>query len=373
MGGDVVSGGIVVVLAAALWLAYLLPTWLRRREFQATERNAVRLQQTLRILAETSEVPEEVRVEATAREVAVQQRILRKAEARTHAELQARAAREATRRHAEALADAEAEAAADAVAAQAERAARLAHADAARAARVETARADSARAMTVAAPAAARPSRAMDASHARARRVRRSRAATSLLLVVGLIAAVWGLALALAATGSWLVPAGSAIVMAAAVVNLGRLARAGRSQRVTVAMPAAPAASELFDHAAHDEPAPAVAGTWTPRPLPKPLYQSPGSVAASAMASVDAVTRLRRAAATAELDRRAAELAEVLAPEVTRLTPRPGSKPAASGTPVAVLAQPEGPNRYARMGVVDDVEAGALDLDAALRRRRAAG
>ena len=36
----------------------------------------MRLQQTLRILAETAETPEAVRVEATAREVASQQRIL---------------------------------------------------------------------------------------------------------------------------------------------------------------------------------------------------------------------------------------------------------------------------------------------------------
>src|SRR5215207_3682302 len=67
---DVIGGGVLVAAAAALWIAYLLPTWLRRRQYLATERNAVRLQQTLRILAETAETPEAVRVEATAREVA---------------------------------------------------------------------------------------------------------------------------------------------------------------------------------------------------------------------------------------------------------------------------------------------------------------
>ena len=73
---DVIGGGVLVAAAAALWIAYLLPSWLRRRQYLATERNAVRLQQTLRILAETAETPEAVRVEATAREVAAQQRIL---------------------------------------------------------------------------------------------------------------------------------------------------------------------------------------------------------------------------------------------------------------------------------------------------------
>jgi len=51
------GGGIMLAIAAVLWLVYLLPTWLRRREYLATERNAVRLQQTIRVLAETAEPP----------------------------------------------------------------------------------------------------------------------------------------------------------------------------------------------------------------------------------------------------------------------------------------------------------------------------
>ena len=104
---DVIGGGLLVAVAALLWIAYLLPSWLRRRQYLATERNAVRLQQTLRILAETAETPEAVRVEATAREVAAQQRILHQHEAA------ARLAAEA----AEHLAIAERRAAEDAVAA----------------------------------------------------------------------------------------------------------------------------------------------------------------------------------------------------------------------------------------------------------------
>ncbi|MFB2554844.1 hypothetical protein [Herbiconiux liangxiaofengii] len=77
MTTDWLSGGFIIALAAVLWLAYLLPSWFRSRQYLATERNAVRLQQTLRILAETAEVPQEVRIEANARSIAEQERILK--------------------------------------------------------------------------------------------------------------------------------------------------------------------------------------------------------------------------------------------------------------------------------------------------------
>jgi hypothetical protein len=77
MTTDWLGGGLIIAVAAGLWLIYFMPTWSRRREYFATERNAVRLQQTLRILAETSEVPDEIRVATTARSVAEQQRYLR--------------------------------------------------------------------------------------------------------------------------------------------------------------------------------------------------------------------------------------------------------------------------------------------------------
>ena len=71
MSGEALGGGVMVAFAAALWVVYLMPTWSRRRHYLATERNAVRLQQTLRVLAETAEVPEEVHLEANARTVAL--------------------------------------------------------------------------------------------------------------------------------------------------------------------------------------------------------------------------------------------------------------------------------------------------------------
>lgn len=331
---DVWGGGLVVVAAAALWLVYLIPTWLRRREYLATERNAVRLQQTLRILAETSEVPQEVRLEANARTVVEQQRMLREAEARA-AEVER--AREEAAAAEDALAAAQATARAEALA------------QAARDAMPSSVRA--------AIPAVS----AASAAAASRRRARRVRAATSLVLLFSLLAAGFGAYLGVSAS-TWFLLAAALILSVGCVATLVRLARpAIRVAQAPVASAGAPPVSTaLFDHADHAEAQPVqaerVSSPWTPQPLPKPLYLSRGTIAASAMASVDAAVALRRAAATADLDRRAAELA----PAVPQL------RPAA----VAVV-EPE-PSRFARMGIVDADAAGSMDLDAALRRRRAA-
>lgn len=93
MSGGLFGGGIVFAIAATLWVLYLIPTYLRRRNFDATERNAVRMQQTIRALAETTDVPEEFRVEASARAVIEQKRVLRQAEAAARAELRKAAGR----------------------------------------------------------------------------------------------------------------------------------------------------------------------------------------------------------------------------------------------------------------------------------------
>ena len=81
MGGQVLGGGVIVLVAVLLWLVCLLPSWNSRRQFDAAERNAVRLNQALRVLAETSETPKEVRLELTARTAAAQQKLARRAAA----------------------------------------------------------------------------------------------------------------------------------------------------------------------------------------------------------------------------------------------------------------------------------------------------
>lgn len=102
MASGVFGGGLIFVVAALLWVAVLVPSWVRRREFKTAEQNALRLQRTLRVLAETAEVPTEVRVEATAREALAQERLLRTAQRQQEAERNAELSEARTRQiHAE--------------------------------------------------------------------------------------------------------------------------------------------------------------------------------------------------------------------------------------------------------------------------------
>lgn len=81
MGGPVLSGGVIVVVAVLLWVLYFLPSWRGRHQYYSAERNAVRLNQALRVLAETSETPEEVHIELTARAALAQQRLAKRVQA----------------------------------------------------------------------------------------------------------------------------------------------------------------------------------------------------------------------------------------------------------------------------------------------------
>jgi hypothetical protein len=316
MSSEALGGGVMVAVAAALWVAYLMPTWSRRRQYLAVERNAVRLQQTMRILAETAEVPEPVRLEANARSVRTQQKILAAAE-------------EAARLEAKAAADAA-------------RAARRLAAETAAAAR---------------APVPVTPA-------VRLRRLRKWRASSSLVLLAGIVLVVAGV-LPVILSGSWLMVGAGAILVVAALHSLSRLARAARAARVVAVSPvAAPIAAQRFEPVQLEE-SPAPVQTWTPQPLPKPLYLSRGSIAQTAMASVDAAAELKKAAAEAELARRAAQIAAR-----TPVTPiaRPAAR-AGGGAAVATTAS----SRFASMGIVGETEPGMTDLDAVLRRRRAVG
>jgi hypothetical protein len=347
---DAIGGGVLVAVAATLWIAYLLPSWLRRRQYLATERNAVRLQQTLRILAETSETPGEVRLGMTARDVAAQERILHEHELAARLEAQA----------AENLAIAERNAAEEAAAAAerelAERAAR-AEAEAVRAA-----------------DAAARRSATTPAGITR-RGLRRRRATCSLLLLASLLATVVGL-VAMPFGGSPLIAAAGAGGMLVAMTALVVLARR-RPAPVAVAAPvvARPEAQPfvpidtLVGEAEEER-----AEGWTPRPLPKPLHLSRGTIAATAMASIAEAEQLKRTAADAEI----AERAERLEPQVPVLRPHAASVVDASGAETsaarsaALATASEASSPYARMGIVDGAEPGISDLDLVLRRRRTA-
>lgn len=312
MSNEALGGGVMVAVAAVLWVAYLMPTWSRRKQYLATERNAVRLQQTLRILAETAEVPQQVRLEATARTVAEQQRVLARAEQQERAEAQA-------------VADA----------------------------------ATSVRRAAAAVAAAAAPRRP-EAPVTKLRRLRRFRGLVSLILLGGFVLAVSGVFAALA--GSFTALVGGVVVMAAAFGILGRLATVARSARIVrveapVVLPVL--IGQTFEPVQLDE-TPVAAPTWTPQPVPRALHLSRGSIAQTAMASVEAANQLRKSAAEAEVARRAAALAEEENRVVTPLA-----------RPAAAVSAPAVPSRFASMGIVGETEPGMTDLDAVLRRRRA--
>ena len=293
------GGGVMLALAAGLWLVYLIPSWLRRREYLATERNAVRLQQTLRVLAETAEVPVAVRAETTARSVAQHQRTLRQA--------QQQAAREA-------------------------RAVEAAH----RARQAAALRRDERIAAAQPAVAAVVSARALAA-----RRLRRTRALTSMVLfaaVVTIGVQLTIMAVAGIAAGAWLVLAFSAVGAVSSVSLLGRLAAVSRARAALVAERAPLRKSmsarervELVE----------TQSTWTPIPVPKPLYLSRAVMDQVVVEADIAAEQLRAAAAKAQARLRAAEQA------------------------------------LPQLPLVDAVETKrtlrALDLDEVLRRRRAAG
>ncbi|CAN5210693.1 hypothetical protein BH09ACT3_BH09ACT3_06920 [soil metagenome] len=310
MGIDGIGSSVVIALAALLWLCYLVPTWLRRREYLSTERNALRLQKTLRVMAESAEMPEAVRLEATARSAAQQERLLR-AQQR-----QADAVSRAQQRQADAVARAQ-------QAALARQAARRL---------VETAPA-------VAADVASTSSAAM--------RLRRSRLSTTLLLVAAVVAAGFGLSEVLA-TGSWLLLAVSGAVVVGSFAMLGQMASVGRARSELARELRTRLAVELRRRTVAAEAV--LEREWTPVPVPKPLYLSRPQIARATEASLRAAAELRQAAADAERAVRDAQRA----PEVTRLRPVASS------------------SRLAGMGIVEESHSD-LDLDAMLRRRRAAG
>jgi hypothetical protein len=345
----VIGGGLLVAVAAALWLAYLMPIWLRRRQYLATERNAVRLQQTLRILAETAETPEPVVLEATARQVAAQQRVLHEQEraARYNAQASERLAI-AERRTAQAEAQAQAEAAARAEArvdaaaeAAANRGRTAGHATSAGSARRGSA-----------ASASLSP-----------RMLRRRRALCSLGLLIGLVTALVGAVMLAFEASAALV----AVTVAGGVLGVAAFGGLVALARVRVERPvvraAAPTVAQPFEPVDLAEPDTAPEG-WTPQPLPRPLTLSRGTIAATAMASIEAAAELQRLAQEAERAKRIEELAT----PVPTIAP-PASVPA-QAQPEAV-AEPVSP--YAGMGVVGAPQRRFEDLDAVLRRRRQAG
>ena len=279
MGGQVLGGGVIVLVAVALWLVYLLPSWHSRYRYDAAERNAVRLSQALRVLAETSDTPDEVRLELSTRTALAQQRIARQVQ---HEREQVQL--EADRRRL----------------AEARRDARIAR----------------------------------ETSEVRAAQIRRrARLVATVIALVAVATAGWGVAVVVGGGAATLLWAGLGAI-AVCVIVLQRMAGVARraGARTVVTAPARAAAQPVQDVAIETQ----VPATWTPRQLPRPLTASVGSRAAAVLDEVDAQQALRRAA-----------VAEAIRVEAERRAPAriETARPVASGGP-----------DFARMGIVDDAE-----------------
>ncbi|MDA3147516.1 hypothetical protein JSO19_08995 [Leucobacter sp. UCMA 4100] len=77
MDSGVFGGGLLLVVLALLWVVVLIPAWSRNRQYRAAEKHTAHIQRTLRMIAETSELPEEHVVEATAKTALQHQKMLK--------------------------------------------------------------------------------------------------------------------------------------------------------------------------------------------------------------------------------------------------------------------------------------------------------
>lgn len=268
MGGQILGGGVIALVVVMLWLIYLLPTWYARVRDNAAERNAVRLNQALRVLAESSEASDDVRIQLSSREVARQRRLVKKLEAED-ARLQAEYERAETQRR------------------------REEHEE-----KLERTRQDAQAARLARAIEAEERKRELEALKQDPRvrlqtARRRGRLAATATTVAGLAAVGVG-AWQLFATGAWVW-----LAIGVAVTLLGMLAlrrMAAVAKRASRALRTAPVAVQTV----RERPEPVLLNPedrgWTPRRLPTPLTATAGSRAADEVAAAGAREKLEQAA-----------------------------------------------------------------------------
>jgi hypothetical protein len=408
------ASSLALALIALLAVGFYVPTWVREHNARATERNAVRLQQTIRALAQTAAHPEVYELEANAREVRTQRRELKRAR-----QLEADAVREQARavaaeREASArlqLAEARASKQ-EREAAEAEMADAIARREAAARARAAAARAAQREAEIRGTCETAQERWAggssgseraverkitgqvprIDGSREAAKRRQRGRLTATGVGAFGLLLAVIGLVVGLGAVGVSLLLVGVAVAAGAGWM-LTRINSVWLAQQQDVVVEA-PEAQEIaeqleeiaearpkkrdiifFDVETRSDAAPAPANSWTPVPLPKPLYL--GRATSDELDGPDGGPD----GPGGKRDQMDADLAQLLREESDRSTQalRDAHRDVASlpnGVqrirPITVGSASE----WSHMGDVDAIvqDAGAGeydDLDALLRRRRA--
>lgn len=333
MTGGIFGGGVIFVVAAVLWTAVLVPSWVRRREFRAAERHALRLQRTLRVLAEAAEVPTELRVEATAREALAQEKILRSAQRQREAERSAVVA-----------------------AAEAEQLRAEIHAE-----QMKRKQATMTRAQKLRRPLM--------------RRVRASGALVALLSALGTLIGV-GVVIAGQGVAMLLI---SLVLFAAALGLLVLLAPGRVKSTAQVAVP--PVLEEML--AEETVIAPVEAEIAVPSAVEQAAAHARAQEVARVRSERARAMALARARAVAETVR-ANQPESILLEEVVQSSPpadtvtgegrapevAPGVDAAAERRAEAAPAPAEKDQTFAQMGVVGDTSTGMLDLDAVLRSRR---
>jgi len=356
---------VIFVVAALLWAAVLVPAWMRRREFRAAERNAARLQRTLRVLAETTEVPEEMRIEATAREALAQEKLLRTAQKRQEAEREAQLAE---------------------------------------------ARAEQVRAEIRAQQMRRKQAAAQRAAKLRRPVARRVRALSALGALLGLVGALVGAGLAVAGSGAALlgwsvlvfVTSMGALVLLApgrARVRSIEAERVAMQERPVAAAPvedepiatgetertaeahaaAQRAAAERIDRARAMARAraerPVVRENQTDSILLREARAQVGAARAGAAKAADPALSDPSRSAGAPADRPSSAPIPVRPAAPANAREAGDARRAARRAPGAAVSAQENAarERLRQMGVIGDTSSGLPDLDAALRRRRNAG
>ena len=312
MASGVFGGGLIFVVAALLWAAVLVPSWVRRREFKSAEQNALRLQRTLRVLAETAEVPTEVRVEATAREALAHEKLLRAAQRQQEAERKAALTEARTRQI------------------RAEMRAQQMN-------RKQTALVRSAKLR--------RPF------------VRRLRSASALVLVLALATTLVGVGTLIAGLGSALLLGAAATV----AVSLGMLVliAPGRVRHVEIE-------AEQLAKAPVVAATPAVATEKAVDPAAE-AHAAAQAAAAARIARARALARARAEGVNGDTRRSNSLQNQPESILLERATPQVQE----SAQTRALAAEIAASEQLRKMGVIGDTSDGALDLDAVLRSRRA--
>lgn len=400
-GVDQLNGGALIAVVAALWLLYLLPAWLQRRRHIVTERQAVRVQQALRVISETSDEGKDlVEAELTAHKVAIIAR-----EARRQRRLALKAERDRVK----------------VVTREQLRVERLRSEQEKEVAHM-SAEMESARLRAI---SRTERVRLRNTAEYRAAALRRGRLLATGVGVVGLVAVVSGLLVAPSDLAGWWVFAAGAVLVVVSVSMLNAAARTARAYRsravasvVTVArvhgaasgasaasVPTARSAEPVGEGAsARDVDGAETSGDqgdvrreWEPHPLPRPLRVTREQILAAARAeaaAVDAATGssvVVASAATASSNA-AAGLDALVTGSATESDPREELR-RASDEAVAALREAEtkdpsvAPIESAKnaasegfewlTGMEADVAAVAAEnasrLDEALERRRQAG